>query len=86
MRIRRFPRANPPMTQTTEIWNERTYDVRLSISELKDLYAAQGRITVALPSICKAARSSETREQVQRLDHIFQVLGEDQGGRIKCAH
>ena len=85
------------MTQTTEIWNERTYDVRLSISELKDLYAAQGRITVALPSICKAARSSdlrqalenhpiETQEQVKRLDRIFQVLGENQGGRIKCAH
>jgi ferritin-like metal-binding protein YciE len=66
----------------------------LYIDELKDLYNAENQLVKALPKMAKAASSDElrqgfeehleqTRGQVQRLEKIFQALGESPKGR-KC--
>ncbi len=66
----------------------------LYVDELKDLYNAEQQILKALPKMAKAASSSElkdafnrhieqTREQVKRLDRIFQDLGKAPRGK-KC--
>jgi ferritin-like metal-binding protein YciE len=65
---------------------------RLFISELKDLYSAETQITKALPKMAKAASSSdlrnafehhlkETEQHVQRLEQIFEMLGESPKGK-----
>jgi ferritin-like metal-binding protein YciE len=67
----------------------------LYIDELKDLYSAENQILKALPKMAKAATSEElsagfeehleqTKEQVQRLEQIFEMLGESPKGK-KCA-
>jgi ferritin-like metal-binding protein YciE len=66
----------------------------LYITELKDLYDAENRITKALPKMAEAANSQElrnafeqhleqTRRHTQRLEQIFQQLDESPKGQ-KC--
>lgn len=66
----------------------------LYIEELKDLYSAEKQITQALPRMAKKADSEElrmafeqhlkeTEGQMQRLEKIFEELGEKPGGH-KC--
>ena len=62
------------------------------MEELQDLYSAETQITKALPKMAKAATSpalkdafeshlEETREQIKRLDQIFENLGESSKGK-----
>ena len=64
----------------------------LYVEELQDLYSAETQITKALPKMVKAATSQtlkdafeshleETREQIKRLDQIFENLGESSKGK-----
>src|SRR5580698_7292584 len=66
----------------------------LYIDELKDLYSAETQLVKALPKMAKGASSEELREgfeehldqtkgHVQRLEQIFQALGESPKGK-KC--
>jgi ferritin-like metal-binding protein YciE len=66
----------------------------LYINELKDLYDAEQRILEALPEMADAAGSpdlkeafeqhlAQTRNQVTRLEQVFQMLGEP-AKRQKC--
>ena len=66
----------------------------LYIEELKDLYNAENQLVKALPKMAKAASSDELRQgfeehleqtkgHVQRLEQIFQALGESPKGK-KC--
>jgi ferritin-like metal-binding protein YciE len=66
----------------------------LYIDELKDLFSAENQITKALPKMAKAASSDELRQgfeehleqtkgQIERLQQIFQMLGEKGTGK-KC--
>jgi len=66
----------------------------LYISELKDLYSAEHQLVKALPKIVKAVESEElsdaianhleeTKNQVSRLEQIFENLGENPKGK-KC--
>jgi ferritin-like metal-binding protein YciE len=63
-----------------------TFD-ELSLAGLKDIYDAEFQITEALPKMAQAATSIElkqafqthleqTRHQIERLDTVFQLLGE----------
>jgi ferritin-like metal-binding protein YciE len=64
----------------------------LYLDELKDLYNAENQLVKALPKMAKAASSNElrqgfekhlaqTRGHVQRLEKIFQALGESPKGK-----
>ena len=66
----------------------------LYIDELKDLYSAENQLVKALPKMAKAATSEElsagftehleqTRNHVERLEEIFEMLGESPKGK-KC--
>src|SRR3984957_17661284 len=66
----------------------------LYIDELKDLYSAENQLVKALPKMAKAATSEDLRDgfeehleqtkgHVQRLENIFQQLGERPKGK-KC--
>lgn len=66
----------------------------LYIDELKDLYSAEKQLVKALPKLAKAATSDElrsgfeehleqTKGHVQRLEQIFEMLGEKPTGK-KC--
>jgi ferritin-like metal-binding protein YciE len=66
----------------------------LYIDELKDLYSAENQLVKALPKMAKAATSEDlragfeehleqTKGHVQRLETIFQKLGENPRGK-KC--
>jgi ferritin-like metal-binding protein YciE len=66
----------------------------LYVDELRDIYSAEKQLTKALPKMAKAANSEELRtgftehlEQtnghVERLEQIFEALGERAGGK-KC--
>jgi ferritin-like metal-binding protein YciE len=66
----------------------------LYVDELKDLYSAENQVVKALPKMAKAASSDElrqgfenhleqTRGHVQRLEKIFESLGESPKGK-KC--
>jgi ferritin-like metal-binding protein YciE len=66
----------------------------LMIEELKDLYSAETQLVKALPKMAKGATTpnlrtafenhlAETREQVSRLDQIFELLGTSPKGK-KC--
>jgi ferritin-like metal-binding protein YciE len=66
----------------------------LYIDELKDLYSAETQLVKALPKMAKGAVSDELREgfeehleqtkgHVQRLEQIFEALGESPKGK-KC--
>jgi len=66
----------------------------LYIDELKDLYSAENQLVKALPKMAKAATSEDlragfeehleqTKGHVQRLETIFQMLGESPKGK-KC--
>src|SRR6201987_3684655 len=68
---------------------------QLYIDELKDLYSAENQLVKALPKMAKASSSDElrqgfeehleqTRGHVQRLEEIFNALGENPKGK-KCA-
>jgi len=67
---------------------------KLYVDELKDLYSAENQLVKALPKMAKAASSDELRQgfedhleqtkgHVQRLEKIFQALGETPKGK-KC--
>jgi ferritin-like metal-binding protein YciE len=67
----------------------------LFTDELKDLYDAENRLTKALPEMAKAAESpqlragfeehlEQTKGHVDRLEQIFEALGEKPSG-TKCA-
>ncbi len=67
----------------------------LYVDELRDLYSAEKQLTKALPKMAKAANSEElsngftehleqTRGHVERLEQIFEALGERPSGK-KCA-
>lgn len=64
---------------------------QLYLRELRDLYSAENQITDALPKLIDAANNSElknalqehlnvTKQQIGRLEQIFQTLGEKPGG------
>jgi ferritin-like metal-binding protein YciE len=64
----------------------------LYVEQLQDLYSAETQIVEALPKMAKAASNpqlqqafqqhlSESQQQVQRLDQIFQQLGKKPGGQ-----
>jgi len=64
----------------------------LYIEQLKDLYSAENQLVKALPKMAKAASSDELRQgfekhleqtkgQVERLEKIFQALGESPKGK-----
>jgi ferritin-like metal-binding protein YciE len=66
----------------------------LLIHELKDLYNAENQIVKALPKMAKAASSEklnaafqdhlkETKTQIERLDRVFEIVGEKATGE-KC--
>ena len=66
----------------------------LYIDELKDLYSAENQLVKALPKMAKGAASEDlrrgfeehleqTKGHVQRLEQIFQALGENPKGK-KC--
>jgi len=66
----------------------------LYIDELKDLYSAENQLVKALPKMAKGAASDELRKgfeehlqqtkgHVQRLEQIFEALGESPKGK-KC--
>jgi ferritin-like metal-binding protein YciE len=66
----------------------------LYVDELKDLYSAETQLLKALPKMAKAATSEElsqgfeehleqTKGHVQRLEEIFEALGESPKGK-KC--
>jgi ferritin-like metal-binding protein YciE len=68
---------------------------QLYIDELKDIYNAETQLVKALPKMAKAASSEElrsgfeehleqTKGHVQRLEQIFESLGESPKGK-KCA-
>jgi len=65
---------------------------RLFVNELKDLHSAETQITKALPKMAKAATSDdlraafehhlrETEGHVQRLEQIFEMMGESSKGK-----
>jgi ferritin-like metal-binding protein YciE len=67
---------------------------KLYVDELKDLYSAENQLVKALPKMAKAASATElqkgfekhlkqTEGHVQRLEEIFQALGESPKGK-KC--
>lgn len=67
----------------------------LFLDEIRDLYDAEKQLTKALPEMAKASVADELREafvehleqtknQVQRLERIFETLGEKGTGK-KCA-
>jgi ferritin-like metal-binding protein YciE len=67
----------------------------LFLDEIRDLYDAERQLTKALPEMAGAASSEElrdvfeehldqTRNQVERLERIFEALGEKATGK-KCA-
>jgi len=64
----------------------------LYVEELQDLYSAETQITKALPNMAKAATNQalkdafeshleETKQQIERLDQIFEELGESSKGK-----
>ncbi len=64
---------------------------QLFLKELRDLYDAEKQITDALPKMIEAAKYPElktalrkhldvTKQQISRLDRIFETLGEDPTG------
>lgn len=66
----------------------------LYIDELKDLYSAEKQLTRALPKMARNASNAELQEaftnhlaetegQIQRLEQIFEMLGESPRGK-KC--
>jgi ferritin-like metal-binding protein YciE len=67
---------------------------KLYVDELKDLYSAENQLVKALPKMAKAASATDlqqgfekhlkqTEGHVQRLEEIFQALGESPKGK-KC--
>jgi ferritin-like metal-binding protein YciE len=65
----------------------------LFVDELKDIYDAERRITKALPKMIKKAESEElstafeehleqTKEHVERLDRVFEMMGKTPGRKI----
>ena len=66
----------------------------LYVDELKDLYSAENQLVKALPKMAKAATSDKLRQgfeehleqtkgHVQRLEQIFESLGEPKGKKCK---
>jgi len=64
----------------------------LFLDELKDIYSAEKQATRSYPKIAKAASSDElkqalqkhleqTKQQIERLDRVFEVLGKRAGGK-----
>jgi ferritin-like metal-binding protein YciE len=64
----------------------------LYVDELRDIYSAEKQLTNALPKMAEAATSEELRSRfaehleqtnghVERLEQIFEALGERAGGK-----
>jgi ferritin-like metal-binding protein YciE len=82
----------PPQPRSTMPALESLHD--LFIQELRDLFDAENQLIKALPLMAKAARNEqlreaielhlrETKEQVRRLETLFQALGTSPEGK-KC--
>lgn len=65
----------------------------LFVDELKDLYNAEQQLTRALPKMAKAASTpelktalekhmEETRQQVERLERVFELIGAPAKGKL----
>ena len=65
---------------------------QLFLQELRDLYDAENQITEALPKMIEKAHYAQlknalqehldvTRTQIQRLEQVFNILGEDTSGK-----
>src|SRR5437667_12744861 len=65
---------------------------KLYISELRDLYSAEGQLLKALPKMAKGASSEElkdafekhleqTKSHVERLEEVFEDIGEKPKGK-----
>jgi len=65
---------------------------QLFLQELRDLYDAEDQITEALPKLIEAASFDQlknalqehlevTNQQIQRLNQVFEILGEDPSGQ-----
>ena len=61
------------------------------LDELRDMYSAENQLVVALPKLAKGAKDNhlkglfsahleETQGQVERLKHVFELLGEKPTG------
>ena len=83
--------ANPETMRFTALKLDSLRD--LLIEELRDLYSAETQLLDALPKIAEAATSSElklalrhhleeTKQQVSRLERVFQQLGENSSGEV----
>jgi ferritin-like metal-binding protein YciE len=66
---------------------------KLFLSELQDIYHAEGQLLKALPKMAQAASSEElkkafenhlkeTEEHVDRLEEVFELLGESAKGKV----
>jgi ferritin-like metal-binding protein YciE len=66
---------------------------KLFVSELRDIYHAEGQLLKALPKMAEAASSEElkeafethlkeTEEHVERLEEVFELLGEKPKGKV----
>jgi len=78
----------PDFDHETRITTMKLESLRdLLIEQLRDLYDAEHQLTKALPKMAKAAASpelkaafqkhlAETKGQIERLDQVFEVLGE----------
>lgn len=71
--------------------NNRETLQKLYVEQLKDLYSAEGQILEALPKMIQRASHADlkrgfqehyqqTEQQVQRLEEIAEMIGEDLGG------
>jgi ferritin-like metal-binding protein YciE len=89
----RAGKTNPPRVRETEIMEMESLK-ELYVEELKDLYSAEKQLVKALPRMAKNASNpelkqaftdhlQETEGHVERLEQIFEMLGERAGGK-KC--
>ncbi len=87
-------RANNPARDGTKETMSLDSLEKLFLEELKDIYNAEKQLTRALPRMAKAAESPELRQaftshlketegQIQRLERVFQELGQAARGK-KC--
>jgi ferritin-like metal-binding protein YciE len=95
--VRRFPETTTSII--ADSMSERGYMVttmqELFVDELRDLYDAEKQLTKALPGMADASATDQLRNaftehleqtmgHVQRLEEIFEALGEKRTGK-KCA-
>src|SRR2546423_1431778 len=90
----RLPRCRRSQTPIQEIVMQMESLQDLFVEQLKDLYNAEGQLVKALPKMAKAATNpqlaqaftehlEQTRHHVERLEQVFQSLGQSAKGK-KC--